>query len=324
MKNISKRVGLTLLVLFVFAVSVLSALNLSPKVYAATANDTESSTVSIEVASKTMIDITPASFSWGPVDPGTVADSSDETNSYGKMQIENIGSTNITKVWFNVTQPTQRPFGTGNKDLYDTGNFISIAREGSSDFYFVDRLEFNETRELVYLTGVEGNTPPGSNSVYGRFRNASKEYFWMVDITSGTTCTDLTMRIGNTARTRDQTGTTDFSNGGGDYTELGSLTDTGNGYCYADISTGGTNPLDGYTVYVDETSLSAANTPEVHLSKWNLDLEGTQDASNTESFYSGTIYPGNSTVAQIQAHLPYGVAEGEVQQGDLTVLASTV
>ena len=62
-----------------------------------------------------------------------------------------------------------------------------------------------------------GNRPPDAGTYhYGRFRNASSEWFWFVDKTgSGDTdeCneTGTTFYIGDNAHTRTSTGSVDFS-----------------------------------------------------------------------------------------------------------------
>ena len=278
------------------------------------ATDAEGSTIVVEVAQKTMIDLTPASFTWTGLDPGS-------TGSVMQAQIENIGSTNLTKIWFNVTQPSDRPFGTGTNASYDSGNYVWIARE-SGDYYAVDRVEFNESRSLVYLTDPDGNTPPdGTKYSYGRFRDAGSEYFWMLDKSSGN-CAGATFYIGDLAHTKTQTGSVDFSscsaglnNAPGTGCRYGTLTAaTGGGWCYADVNIGGKS----YVVAVDNSTLGY----KIRWSHWNQDLPGADSASNDETFYTGNLYPGGSTVANITVHVPFGVAMGYSHTGTLYVIGS--
>ncbi len=276
------------------------------------AEDSDSSTLNVTVGEKTMIDMTPSSFSWTGLDPGT-------QGATKHAQIENIGSTNLTEIWFNVTQPSSRPFGTGTNISYDAGNMVYISRE-SGTYYAVDRIEFNETRSLVYLVDPYGNSPPNSSFSYGRFRNASGEYFWMFDRTSQK-CDEIEFYVGDIAHTKYTTGNIDFSscdaglnNGPTTNCRTGILSNTNNeNWCYADINIGG----DSYVIAVNN------NTQDrVRWSHWNQDFPGTDTASNDEKFYTGLLYPGNSTVANITVRIPFGVAKGRLNQGTLYVIGS--
>ncbi|UCG95909.1 MAG: hypothetical protein JSV92_02610 [archaeon] len=286
--------------------------------FAPATEDEQSSEINVTVGSSMMIDLTPASFTWEggeAIDPGA-------TGAVKQAQIENIGSVNITTLWFNVSQPTSNPYGTGTASNYESSNFLWIARE-TGNYYAVDRLEFNETRSLIYLKDPDGNSPPNSTKwAYGRFRNASQEWFWMFDKT-GDTCVSNDFYIGDVAHTQTTTGTVDFSGAGvNDLTanpasafRYGSLTDSGDGWCYADIIIGNQGGGLNYTIAVDNTTLD-----RVRWSHWNTDLPGS--GTFVESFYSGTLYPGNSTVANITIHLSYGVKEGALGSGELFVIAS--
>ena len=285
-------------------------------------NKTDTATIDITVGTLTMVDMNPAEFIWSGINPGTAG-------VRKQAQIENIGSTNFTYIWFNVTQPSNRPFGTGFNSSYNAANFVWIARENSTDspdseYFAVDRLEFNETRSLVYLTDPEGNTPPDhSKFTYGRFRNTSFEYFWFINKTDD--CDGATFWVGDVAHRQGVTGTIDFSscvsglnNAPGTTCRYGALTDAGNGWCYADVNIGGRN----YTVAVDNTTVGY----KVRWFHWNADAPGGRNfrvTNNNQWFSTITIYPGNSTVADLKVYVPYGVAKGLLTQGTLTVIVSS-
>lgn len=287
-------------------------------------NVTDTATIDVNVSTLTMIDMNPAEFSWYQVDPGT-------NTTWKQVQIENIGSTNYTKTWFNVTQPASRPFGTGDPSSYVASNFLWIAREGQdadSTYFAVDRLEFNETRSLIYLTDPEGNIPPDhTRFTYGRFRNTSFEYFWFYNKTTGD-CTNANFFVGDDPHRQSVTGTIDFSGGcAGALTSApagdcrsGTLVDaTGfaGTWCYADINIGGRN----YTIAVNNDG------SQVRWFHWNIQAPGGSDFGDGDEthhnpiFSQMTVYPGNSTVADMKIYLPYGVAKDDVTQGTLTVVA---
>lgn len=284
-------------------------------------NVTDTATIDINVSELTLIDMNPAEFSWTAVDPGT-------NTSTKQVQIENMGSTNFSKMWFNVTQPGSRPFATGSNTSYNAANFVWIAREdqaADSDYFAVDRLEFNESRSLIYLTDPSGNIPPNQTEFnYGRFRNTSFEYFWFVE-RNGEDCTGADLYVGDEPHKQSVTGTIDFSSCSGALTNApgtncrtGTLTDGSGGWCYADVNIGGRN----YTVIVHDGG------DQLRWSHWNAQLPGDGGvdfrpaADNYNEFFSETvIYPGNSTVADLKIYLPYGVAKGKLTQGTLTVIA---
>jgi len=265
-----------------------------------TVDSNESATIEVNISSKVMVDITPSDFSWGAIDPGGVGDNDSEQNKYFAIQIENIGSQNITHVWFNASYPGYNPFGTGNNSA-DAGNFVVLSKNTSSDkFWFINRVEYNTTAELVYLRDPDGNMPPNaSHYIYGRYHNASNEYFWMIDKT--TNCNDsATIYIGNTSHSKTQTGTTDFS--GADIW-TGPLNTYVN-YGYDDIDGG---PLNGLCVAVDSTCT------RVFFSKWNADAPFHLCSNSNYAWNStsdGNLVPGDSFAMNIKVYVPYGIYEG--------------
>jgi len=280
-----------------------------------TANDSESATITVNISSKVMVDITPASFSWSPVDPGDIGDNNTEANNYYAIQIENIGSKNITHVWFNASYPTSNPFGTGTNSA-DAGNFVVLSKNTSSnEFWFINRVEYNTTEELVYLRDPDGNMPPNaSHYIYGRYHNASNEYFWMID--KVTNCNEsATIYIGDNHHSKTQTGSTDFTNASGDIDSF-SLS-TYENYGYADINTG---PLNGLCVAVTH------DCTRVFFSKWNADAP-FHLCSNVnyawDSTVDGQLVPGDSFAMNIKVYVPFGIYEGSTS-GTITAIVNGV
>lgn len=291
---------------------------------------TDTANVSVQVAALTLIDVTPNRFVFNnsALNPGSTGTSTDLYNQNrdtpGSMQIENIGSTNITHIWFNTTYESSNPFGQGDSDLYDSGNYVTIAREASSSYYFVNRVEYNHTRELVYL-----NRPAGWSS-YGRIRNTTYEYFWVVeDKAVAANCNTTNIRIGRNYHSQSVEGSTNFDTGEGaaDGTDFDEFTLNDAGWIganvgYTEIDTG---PLDGYAIAVWECG------EKVMLYKYNMDAPGASAdyAANSGTYASyfwvnttdGNLHPGNSTVAKLQVRVPYGVQMGYSREGTITVLA---
>jgi hypothetical protein len=279
-----------------------------------TVDDNESADITVNVSSKVMIDITPASFTWSPVDPGSVGDSNDEANGYYAIQIENIGSQNITHVWFNATYPTNNPFGVGSNAETDAGNYVVLSKNTSSDeFWFINRVEYNTTAELVYLKDPDGNMPPNASKyIYGRYRNASNEYFWMIDANSNCNASGTAIYIGNTSHSKTLTGTTDFTSGD---KWTGSMS-TYENYGYDDIDGG---PLNGLCVAVDSTCT------RVFFSRWNADApfhKCTNVNYAWDSAVDGQLVPGDSFAMKIQVYVPFGIYEGQSNAGKIFAIVN--
>ena len=319
--------GISLGILAV-SIMVLGSLFIGFAPNATAVNVTDNATIDITVATETMIDMNPAEFVWTAVDPGT--DAGEAVGNQSSAQIENIGSTNITALWFNVTQPAVRPFATGTNASYNSANFVWISKENADEYYAVDRREYNETRSLIYLTDPAGNIPPdGSTYSYGRFRNTSMEYFWYYAKSGDASCGNL--YVGDDFHSQGVTGTIDFSSGCGGAGNA--LTDAPNGdcrsgatasgvgdFCYADVNIGG----ELYVVAVHDDGTDEGDY--LRWTHWNADAPGGRSwraSGNYNDYFSTlTIYPGNSTVADLKIYLPYGVAQGKLSQGVLTVIAS--
>ena len=314
-------------IIFIFSVLILF-INVEGQV-----NDTDSSTVGVTLTSKTMIDITPDSLSWIGVHPGGVGDNNSEVNNYYAVQIQNIGSKNITHVWFNATYPTATPFAIGSTSKTNSGNYVVLAKGNSSnDFYFVNRVEYAEVNTLVYLRDPDGNMPPNSSAFfYGRFRNASNEYFWMVDKKDGN-CSDNTFYIGDDPHTVLSTGSVDFENcvsgldnapgDGINACRYGTLIRNGE-YGYANVNIGGQLYCVAVSQYCNKT----------FFSHWNRDYPFNECDGSYSTFAwnttngtdgDGYLVPGESFFMKIKVFVPYGIYEGASNIGKLVVLANSV
>ncbi len=259
----------------------------------AAANDTIS--ITINVSQKTMVDINPSSLTWNAsgIYPGSVADNTTEANNYGNIWIENIGSTNLTKIWFNASTPSERPFGTGNPDLYDPANFVVLANESDSSPHFVNRVEYREN-DSMYIALPSGAGAANPEDMFGRFRNNSYEYFFVVEGTNGDNCTGGTLRYSTDAHTQDSTGDTNLADNTG-YV-LQSLTD----WSITNVTFGSETYC--FAVYYDCT--------KAMFHRWNADAPGAGDGlcgNVPEYFLDSSLTPGDVSKAWIKAYIPFGV-----------------
>jgi len=283
-------------------------------------NTTSTINITIQVAQKTIVVVDPDSLSW-------VGSEAVEPGSEGvvkAIQIENMGSTNITYIWANTTYESSSPFGTGNASLYDAGNFVALSKtNGTGDyFFFVNRVEYNETHPDIYLT------LPANTASYGRFRDGGNEYFWAV--VPGTNCTDGTFYIGKQPHTENSSGTTDLTNCDATLTDSagthdcrsGTLTtvSTGNyagNWGYADLFVGPNSNYHNYTVAV------SADCSKVMFYHWNMDAPGAQSANHPEYLYQSTLYPGGAIIRYVKVKVAYGTAAGNIKKGYLTIIAQS-
>ena len=280
-----------------------------------TGNDTI--TISINISEKSMVDINPSSLSYGPVDPGGVGDSSNEhIGNYSGIWIENIGSTNITKIWFNATYPSQRPFGSGSAQAYDAANFAVISNDTDGPYYFPSRVEYPRTDNDTLYVNVPVGFDFSNGDIFGRFRNASYEYFWAIIHGSGGNCSGGTFYYGGAPHTKDETGDVDLNDGTPSPIVLVS---TGTGWSAANASfpsTGGSN----YCISVPD------DCSKVVFHKWNADIPGAGTICEDIGYFINStttpLFPGKVSKGNIKVYVPYGVPMGTVKNGILTVFVT--
>ncbi len=280
------------------------------------------STVGATIQSQTWVDLSRSSMSWTTtVDPGskpscdTASDCIDTGlghNVYG-LEIENIGSENVSKIWVNTTMPSSNPFASGGTSSYDPGNFIAVSTTsgGASGYYFVNRVEFTQPRAPVYL--IKGSIPDDRT---GRFRDANSEYFWGLNKSSGCNETGTQLYIGDTAHDpQGSMGDIDLT----DNTPWTLTTDSGDpSYGWANITVGS----EEYNVAVP------SDCSKVIFYKWNMDLPGASETGThaTYIFDNETeghdFAPGNYTPIYVEARIPYGVYVGALPTGYLRVIVS--
>lgn len=274
-------------------------------------NATQTISIVVTVSETTIVTVTPLTLNWTSVDPGT-------EGTEKAIQIENIGSTNITKIWFNNTAPSSLPFGSSNPSLHNAGNFIAIRKNQTGALhYFSNLIEYNES-ELIYLT------LPTNYNTHGRFRSASSEYFWALQNGTSGNCSNGTFYIGVVPHNSTQDGTLTLTScalsltgTGTSGCRSGSLTEISSQYGSADVMVGmdgGAYTGQNYTVLVKNTC------DQVTFYHWNIDAPGASSFSNNEAFSNSTIYPGGNILANVVARVPYGTPVG-TKTGTLTITA---
>ena len=279
----------------------------------ATANRTIS--IYVTVSEVTIVSVTPDSLNWTNVAPGS-------SGSPKAIMVENMGSTNVTRVWFNASFPSSLPYGSSNFNLHDAGNFVVIRKNQSGALWYHPNLvEYNES-ELIYLT------LPAGVKTHGRFRDGQSEYFWALANESTGNCTNGTFYLGVDPHNSTQQGTIDFSSCGLSLTgratsgcRTGSLTRLDANWGYADIMVG----KDDVTTFIglNYSVMVKENCQQVFFYRWNQDLPTASATVQDEDFYNSTIYPGGNVIANVNVNVPYGVPSGQ-KSGTLTVYVQAI
>ena len=293
-----------------------------------TANDTIQ--LWVTVAEKTMVDIQPDQLAWQNVPPGSETLASQAVGFPKEaVQIENIGSTNISYIWFNNSYPSDSPFGSGLSSEYDAGNFVVVRRnETNAKYFFVNRVEYNES-EVIYLQLPS----PESDWAHGRFRSANQEWFWAVNVSTGV-CNESEFRIGKVAHNQSQLGSVDLRTCDSPLTSTGSepcrkgnlqattLAPYANGeWGYADLYIGPNGNYENYTVAVYWNCSSYVKAMFYH---WDMDAPGAQETANHPEYFSTTtLKPGEHIIANVKLRVPYGTAAGNIT-GALTVTVKAI
>ncbi len=297
--------GIIIALIFSFAL-------LNPEVaHSAAANDTV--TISINVSQVTMVDINPSNLTWSSrgsyvIGPGSVADNETEASNYSNIWVENIGSVNITKIWFDNSYPSATPFGTGNNGSYDPANMIVVdnSTDGDKNYTFVNRVEFPESDSMYIKVTTDINQTNGN--LFGRFRNASNEYFFEYDGLASNCSNGGEFYWSDTAKTKTSTGDTDLTSGSSitlSTLEISSGRYTGN-WSFGEVQIGGANqPY--YCVAIPE------DCSKIMFSNRNADAPGVTNSNcgNVTDYLSeDVLYPGAMKKAWVKAYVPLGVAAG--------------
>jgi len=296
--------------------------------------DSDNSTITVSIAEKVAIDISPTQLNYDGVNPGgfqSTADVDGSNEQYTSVEIENIGSNNITHVWMNASSPSTVPFGSGISSTYDAGNFIQIRSEGQADtptddeHLFVNRKEFNESSELSYIF-----TEPSEDWRYGRFRVGEQEVFWAANTTAtGSACTTTggDFRVGNVAHNRTNTGSNDFRDGSGEYTSYDLQSEEVHEVAtQVWVNTSETDKIYDVVVNCDTSETWTART-KYNVEPFGNDLTTIAEASRASSYLINSaagnlaaLQPGEHFELNTAIRVPLGVAQGELSSGVLRVL----
>lgn len=301
-------------------------------------NASDNSTVNVQVESQVAVDISPDQLNYNN-DSGIIPGESERftAEGFGSVEIENIGSANISSVWLNASQPDDNPFGTGVSTQYDAGNFVMVNSTDEitgqapvdSGFTYVNRKEFNESNDLSYIS------TPNETWRVGRFKSGDQEHFWAVAAdTNGNCDSDATdpFRVGQEAHNVTTTGSVDFVSGNYDTYTLSSVTGAdSNQYVASEVNI----TLPSGTTRNYDVVVNCGDPFYVSRTQYNAQLEGltnlVNDGTETEFILNGStaggearLQPGEHFEVETQVEIPQGVASGSVTPGRLRVIVDSV
>lgn len=293
---------------FLTALFVLAlAAGMTTSVAAAPDEGQQNADVNVTVASETAVDVHPQQLTYTQLTPGTVGDSADEARSFGSVELENVGSTDIESAWVNATKTnSQDPFyGSSNPADFDSANFLQLKpttttgdlQGDSGNYTFVNRKEygaFNDSLKPEYInapdTGTyyvdQGKTTTASASdvAVGRIRMGEIEYFWAIptksDVCNGaSTNTFNSMYIAKQPHNATDTVPVDFT---------------------ADDADGGSNPDGGGEGYdtIPGTDYHLYNITQLSSTNYGVLTVGTDGNTNGVSL-KDTSEPGQIRVYDI-------------------------
>ena len=163
------------LFIIIFSVILIFSIILGvPKLtFALTTNQTN---ITVNVSMLTEITVHPNILSWTQVAPGS-------TGGMKYLDIENTGSTNISKVYAYTDtiqmEPTS-PLGSDNSTKYAAAGVLVLKKnETGALYYYAGRLEWNTSKPTA-----AGGANCQNAVAWGYYRNATGEYLWC--LTNGT------------------------------------------------------------------------------------------------------------------------------------------
>jgi hypothetical protein len=327
----------------------------------AQSSDNEGSDVNVTVSSVVEVDISPNRLDYVGNSPGSFNDTSNR--DYQGIEIENLGSENITNIWMGASTVFDRPFGTGQATNYDAGNFMQIrpvsgvegvvapddggdSADAQSGFHYLNRKEYNESNTLSYI-----NLPDSGEWRYGRFREGDEEFFWAASLSDGTDSfaenlcdgeASEEMRVSWNSHDRGNLGSVDFTDSSnyvsysptptGDYGKMDNVelrTDHGNrtytvlSWCGSDIGSGDSYTNSTFTIRtrynVDAGNYDQADQPTISTMADDAGSTPSKLMNSSTSQEYKELQPGEHFTVQTGISVPYGVSQGEVTEGQMTV-----
>lgn len=342
-----KKQALTALFLVVLTVGMAST------AMAESFDNQETSSVNVNVASETALDVKPDTLTYDSVSVGDRVNQTNNDHGYESIKVENTGSQAIQRVWMETTHPSTNPFGQGSTSAHDSANFLQVKptdgsrteiRGNGSTYHYVQRVEFFQDSSPLVEVGDFGTTY--ENVDVGRIRTGNNEFYFALGY-DGTSCDTGQIRIGDTPNTPSSIGTNDFSDDNNASYSAYSLGATGNSYGIVNetvsLAMDGTVPDLDYSNEVQSYdiltkcdglgSVTGIDEPHLILTRYNIEAGGATNLDSDQASGDGNIAteifrsvgtsnhlePGSSFAVDVAVQVPRGVPTGDITQGTLTV-----
>jgi hypothetical protein len=262
--------------------------------------DTAPVEIYVNISSTSALSVQPSYLEFIQVPPG--GNSTDKT-----LTVTNTGSTDFsTGVYASVDSfnESTNPLHTNNIGNFEAGDFLVLKNATDSTFYFVNRIEWNDSDVYSQATGKSTN-----GTSYGFFHNASKNYLWEIAHDRQGECLNTTAGDGMVFKIK----TTNFNN---DY-NIGTGTTSATGYANTtewsswNFTAG---PLQNYCVAI------AKNCQRFMLYRWDKNST-LPDCINTV-YLNKSLGPGGQLVLTANAWIPQGTPAGNASSSTLTITAT--
>lgn len=340
--------------------------------------ESQNTDVGVNISDTVQLDVKPDRLEYGQDGDGLVVGGQSTTSDsgYNHIEISNIGSDRLDKIYAQADMPTAQPFGTtSGTNQHNTGNFVVVSLDTVNDegysiggissrgtdeeFHFLNRVEYYEDNFPTYLSvaedsddvnGTTGSLEDEAPHV-GRFRVQDASYWFVYYETDG----DDVLKVANTPETPTSLGTSDFTEGGDDYTLYEDSEFDDNPDASADLIEGqslavptnsydGSNPLldDGGENTDQDSSIDSVreynlwiDSDQIVRTRFNVEQDSPNDnwtpstetggavdyildASNTED---DALQPGENFPVDFGVEVPNGVDASSITEGSVTFFA---
>jgi len=265
--------------------------------------DTGPVTIAVNISTVAALSVQPTYLEWILIAPGN--NGTDQT-----ITVTNIGSTAFSAgVYASINSfsvETSSPIGSTNAASYASGNFLVLKNSTDPTYYFVNRVEWNDT------TIASSISNKGTYAVsWGLFHNMTKEYLWEISKDNASQCVNIS--ISNTMAFKILT-----------VQDTGSNRDMNTNVVSADPSantsewstwTFASGPLVNYCAAI------ARNCQRFMLYRWDKNTTGLPSCTKTQ-YLNATLAPSGQIFITANVWVARGVQAGNTTQSTLTITAT--